>query len=206
MSPPDSTSSSSQQAVLAVFIDAVAQQSVQAGAAAPEVRGSSWRLAVVNTVNSDGTILTTDAVTARRQESYPVPVAGDTVVIDLSPAGNWICRGRLSAGADAWTLLTVGSGWTAGSSPDLPPSGRLKPNGTVELRGLVRMNSATPPSTALTLPAGLTPGANKNMIAVSSYGIAYLQATSGGSITHASRSGSLATSAWVSLDGVSFVL
>jgi hypothetical protein len=66
------------------------------------------------------------------------------------------------------------------------------------------MNTATPPATALTLPAGLVPANNKHMIAVTSYGIAYLQATSGGSITHASRSGALAINAWVSLDGVSY--
>lgn len=195
----------SQQAVAVAFADAIQGAAVQAGASSPEVRGANWRLATIATVNSDGTLVTTDGITARRMESYPIPAVNDVVVIDISGAGNWICRGRWSTGADAWTLLTVGTGWTAGSSPDLPPSGRRKPDGTIELRGLVRMNSATPPSTALTLPAVLIPGANKNMIAVSSYGIAYLQATSGGSITHASRSGALATSAWVSLDGVSFV-
>lgn len=195
----------SQHAVAVAFANAVQGAAVQAGATSPEVRGANWRLAVVSTVNSDGTIITSDGITVRRMESYPIPAVNDTVIIDVSGAGNWICRGRWSTGTDAWTLLTVGTGWTAGSSPDLPPAGRRKPDGTIELRGLVRMNSGTPPSTALTLPAGLTPGANKNMIAVSSYGIAYLQATSGGSVTHASRSGALATSAWVSLDGVSFV-
>jgi hypothetical protein len=197
--------SQSQHAVAVAFANAVQGAAVQAGATSPEVRGANWRLATVATVNTDGTIVTSDGITVRRMESYPVPAVTDIVIIDVSGAGNWICRGRWSTGADAWTLLTVGTGWTAGSSPDIPPSGRRKPDGTIELRGLVRMNSATPPSTALTLPAGLIPTANKNMIAVSSYGIAYLQATSGGSITHASRSGSLATSAWVSLDGVNFV-
>jgi hypothetical protein len=194
----------STQALAVAFADAVQGAAIDAGAASPQVRGADSRLAVVATVNSNGTIVTTDGVIARRMESYPVPAVNDTVVIDISSSGNFTCPGRWSLGGDAWTLLTVGSGWTAGVSPDLPPAGRLKADGTVELRGLVRMSSATPPATALTLPTALRPGANKNLLAVSSYGIAYLQASSGGSITHASRSGALATSAWVSLDGVSF--
>lgn len=185
--------------------DALRRRTVQTAAEVPAVRGANWRLAVVATVNGDGTVATTDGITVRRLASYSNPLVGDTIAITVSASGNWLVWGRWQLGTDSWTLLTVGSGWTAGVSPDLPPAGRLKPDGTVELRGLVRMSSATPPSTALTLPTALRPGANKNLLAVSSYGIAYLQASSGGSITHASRSGSLATSAWVSLDGVTFV-
>ncbi|MFF7023063.1 hypothetical protein ACFY97_18920 [Streptomyces klenkii] len=84
--------------------DAIRRQAVQAGAETPAVRGADWRLATVQTVNSDGTVVTTDGITARRLETYRAPAASDVIVITVSGSGNWITAGRM-----ATTLDTVGS-------------------------------------------------------------------------------------------------
>lgn len=99
--------------------DAVRQQAVDAGSQTPSVRGSDWRLAVVATVGSDGTITTTDGIIARRMETYLDPAAADLVVITVSGAGNWVCWGRLGSGSgSAWTTYTPT--WSStGTSPSL---------------------------------------------------------------------------------------
>lgn len=81
--------------------DAVRQQAVAAGTESPAVRGADWRLAVVNTVGSDGTIVTTDGITARCMESYLIPAASDLIVITQSGNGNWLAWGRGSTGTFA---------------------------------------------------------------------------------------------------------
>lgn len=81
--------------------DAIRQQAVQAGAATPAVRGADWRTAIVQTVNSDGTVLTTDGITARRLESYTGPKAGDKVIVTTSSSGNWLALARTASAAAA---------------------------------------------------------------------------------------------------------
>lgn len=80
---------------------AVREQAKQAGADTSAVRGSDWRMAVVATVNADGTIVTTDGVTARRDETYVSPAATDLIVISQSSNGQWWAWGRGSTGAVA---------------------------------------------------------------------------------------------------------
>lgn len=89
------------QSLAVQLADALRQQAVQAGAATPAVRGADWRLAVVQTVNADGTILTTDGITARRMETYVGAAATDLIVITQSGNGNWLAWGRGSTGAFA---------------------------------------------------------------------------------------------------------
>lgn len=81
--------------------DAIRQQAVQAGTSTPAVRGSDWRQAIVQTVNSDGTILTTDGITARRLESYTGPKVGDKIVVTISGSGNWLALARTASAAAA---------------------------------------------------------------------------------------------------------
>lgn len=109
---------SSMQLVTALA-DAVHQEAVRAGSAAPAVRRADWRLAVVATVGSDGTITTTDGIIARRTEHYLDPTATDLVAITSSGAGNWLCWGRLGTGSgSAWTPYTPT--WsTTGAAPSL---------------------------------------------------------------------------------------
>lgn len=91
----------STQSLAVELADALHRQAVQAGAQTPAVRGSDWRLAVVNSLGSDGTIVTSDGITARCMESYLIPAVSDLVVITQSGNGNWLCWGRGSTGAFA---------------------------------------------------------------------------------------------------------
>ncbi|MFE3657285.1 hypothetical protein [Streptomyces sp. NPDC059165] len=81
--------------------DAIKQQAVAAGSETPAIRGGDWRLAVVATVNSDGTIVTSDGITARCTDTYVSPTVGDLIRIDQSSYGNWWAIGRGSTGAVA---------------------------------------------------------------------------------------------------------
>lgn len=76
------------------LVAAMRRQARRTGERTPSVRGSDWRLATVATVNSDGTIVTTDGVTARRMQSYQAPTAGDVIKISQSSSGNWLAEGR----------------------------------------------------------------------------------------------------------------
>jgi hypothetical protein len=80
---------------------AIREQAKAAGSETPSVRGSDWRLAVVSTVGSDGTITTSDGIVARRMETYVSPANSDLIVITQSGAGNWLAWGRGSTGAFA---------------------------------------------------------------------------------------------------------
>ena len=74
--------------------DALYQQAVQAGATTPAVRGADWRLTTVSTVNSDGTVVTADGITARRLMSYQSPAIGDLIVVSQASNGNWMAFGK----------------------------------------------------------------------------------------------------------------
>lgn len=91
----------STQSLAVELADAFYRQAAQAGAATPAVRGADWRLAVVSSVGSDGTVTTSDGVIARCMESYLVPAATDLIVITQSGNGNWLAWGRGSTGAFA---------------------------------------------------------------------------------------------------------
>ncbi|MEW2578336.1 hypothetical protein [Streptomyces syringium] len=91
----------SSSASAADLADAIRYQAVQASASTPTVRGADWRLATVASVNSDGTVVTTDGITARRLESYRSPVVNDQIVITISGSGNWLAAGRTAAAADS---------------------------------------------------------------------------------------------------------
>lgn len=95
--------------------DALRDAAVQAGAAAPSVRGSDWRQAVVQTVNADGTILTTDGITARRLEAYQNPTAADLIIVTISSSGNWLAAGRMATTDTDWTPYVPI--WTTDANP-----------------------------------------------------------------------------------------
>lgn len=69
--------------------------------AASTTRGTPSRRSVVDTVGTDGTITTTDGITALRKEAYRDPAVGDVVTLSQSVTGAWYTDGRISSGADA---------------------------------------------------------------------------------------------------------
>lgn len=109
----------SSMAISAALADALRQQAVQAGADTPAVRGADWRQAIVATAPGDGTVITTDGITARCLQSYLSPAAGDRIIVSISGAGNWLATGR-TAGASAAPVMQSGSvsmSWTSSSNP-----------------------------------------------------------------------------------------
>lgn len=152
--------SSSDIAVHADLADALQQQAIQAGANAPAVRGADWRLAVVVTVGTDGTVTTTDGIIARRMATYLTPAASDTIVVSISSSGNWLAHGRTAPATTAgtWQPLTLSGGWTVYGTPYWTPSYRINGDGTVSLSGLAKAPaSALQPQTLCTLPAAIVP-------------------------------------------------
>lgn len=91
---------SSQQMAATALANAIRQQAIQAGADTPTVRGADWRQAIVATVGTDGTVVTTDGITARRLDSYQTPLAGDRIIITISGSGNWLAAGRTASAVD----------------------------------------------------------------------------------------------------------
>jgi len=107
------------QSMAAALADAISQEAVRAGGASPAVRRSDWRLAVVDTVGSDGTITTIDGIIARRMETYLDPTVGDLVAVTVSGSGSWLCWGRFGSGSgSAWTTYTP-TWTTTGTAPAL---------------------------------------------------------------------------------------
>ncbi|MDX5566910.1 hypothetical protein PYK79_31760 [Streptomyces sp. ID05-04B] len=99
---------------------ALRRQARRTGERSPSVRGSDWSLATVATVNTDGTIVTTDGITCRRLETYTMPLVGDIIVISESSSGNWLTLGRTDSGSGTpWQPYTPS--WTA--SPTNPVIG-----------------------------------------------------------------------------------
>lgn len=91
----------STQSLAVELVDALHQQAVRAGADTPAVRGADWRMATVATVGSDGTVATTDGITARRMDTYVSPAASDLIYITQAGSGNWLAWGRGSDGSVA---------------------------------------------------------------------------------------------------------
>lgn len=113
--------SSSMAASLA---DALRQETIRVGTSAASVRGGDGRLAVVQTVGSDGTITTTDGIIARRLDSYRNPTVGDLIALMCFSSGIWIVLGRTATAADtAWTTYTPT--WTAATTNPTLGNGTL---------------------------------------------------------------------------------
>lgn len=89
--------SDSEFAVHRELTAALRRQARRTGERTPSVRGSDWRLATVATVNTDGTIVTSDGVVARRLQSYQAPAVNDVIQISQSSSGNWLAEGRPAA-------------------------------------------------------------------------------------------------------------
>ncbi|MFE6126816.1 hypothetical protein ACFQ6Q_00865 [Streptomyces sp. NPDC056437] len=89
--------STSTRPLTALFAEKIREQAKTAGV---EVN-SDWRLAVVATVNADGTITTTDGIKMMRLDTYVSPTVGDLIRIDQASNGNWWALGRGSTGGIA---------------------------------------------------------------------------------------------------------
>lgn len=193
------------QQAAADLADVLYRQVRQASDQDPGIRGADWRLATVATVGSDGTVTTTDGIVVRRLASYPSPAVADVIIIAVSGMGNWITHGRLvtTSPTDGWTALSASTGWTV-SGGDPPAAGRRRADGMIELRGKIRMNTASPPGTMLTLPAAFTPAVDRDFIANTSYGIIALRAQPDSTIINGPRLGTPAINAWVALDTLAY--
>lgn len=198
---------SSELAIHADLADALRRQATQAGADSPAVRGSDWRQAIVATVNTDGTVVTSDGVIARRMATYVTPTAGETIVVSISSSGNWLAHGRIApvSTAGTWQLLTLSGGWTTFGSPYWTPSYRINGDGTVSLSGLAKAPaSAAQPQTICTLPAGIVPASKSRFateVANAVHGVLDVNAT--GTLQIQDYSGN---AGWAALDGVQYRL
>lgn len=200
---------SSDIAAHADLADAIQQQAVQAGATSPAVRGADWRLAVVATVGTDGTVTTTDGIIARRMATYLTPSAGDTVVVSISSSGNWLAHGRTAPATTAgtWQPLTLAGGWTVYGTPYWTPGYRINGDGTVSLSGLAKAPaSALQPQTFCTLPAAIVPTSKSRFpteVASGAHGVIDVNATGTGTLQIQDYSGN---ATWAALDGVRYRL
>ncbi|MEU3990079.1 hypothetical protein AB0F24_17180 [Streptomyces platensis] len=199
--------SGSELAIHADLADALRRQAAQAGADSPAVRGSDWRQAIVATVNTDGTVVTSDGIIARRMATYVTPTAGETIVVSISSSGNWLAHGRIAATTTAgtWQTLTLSGGWTTFGSPYWTPSYRINGDGTVSLSGLAKAPaSAATPQTLCTLPAAITPTSKSRFpteVATGIHGV--LDVNTSGALQIQDYSGN---AGWAALDGVQYRL
>ncbi|MFF4791816.1 hypothetical protein ACFY2M_19105 [Streptomyces sp. NPDC001276] len=163
---------------------ALRQQARRAGEQAPTVRGSDWRQAIVQTVNKDGTVTTTDGIVARRLQTYQAPAVGDVIIVTISSSGNWLAAGRLASGDGGWTPFSLATGWTAIASYNTP-SYRLYPDGTAGLCGIGTMSGAIAAGvTVATLPPEATPLKNSRVtVSVGPGYFGVMTVTSGGEVT-----------------------
>lgn len=173
--------------------DAIRSEANRAGASNPAVRGGDWRLALVATVGSDGTITTDDGIVARRLESYRNPAVGDTIRISVSSAGGWMADGRLGQGAGGWVNISLASGWAANASY-YTPQVKFLGGGDASLCGLAQMSgSLASGATVATLPAGTWPAKQVRcpvQVAVGFFGV--MTILTNGTIQLADFSGTLA--------------
>ncbi|WP_053801278.1 hypothetical protein [Streptomyces rimosus] len=200
---------SSDIAIHADLADALQQQAIQAGATSPAVRGADWRLAVVATVGTDGTVTTTDGIIVRRMATYLTPAVGDTVVISISSSGNWLAHGRTASATTAgtWQPLTLSGGWTTYGTPYWTPSYRVNGDGTVSLSGLAKAPAtAGQPQTLCTLPAAIVPASKARFpteVASGIHGVIDVNGTGVGTLQIQDYSGN---ASWAALDVVRYRL
>ncbi len=153
---------------------AVKQAARRVGEQSPTVRGSDWRQAIVQTVNTDGTVTTVDGIVARRMHTYLAPAEGDVIVVTVSSAGDWLAAGRLASGDGAWTPFTLAGTWTANANY-YTPAYRINGDGTASLCGLAGMSGAlTSGMVVATLPAAAWPAKSVRVtvqVAVGYFGV-----------------------------------
>lgn len=141
----------------ASVVQALGSEALGAAAADPQVRGADWRQAIVQTVNADGTVTTTDGIKARRRDTYLAPAVGDRIIVAISGNGNWLAHGRLASGDGAWVTLSLAAGWSANASY-YTPAYRLNGDGTASLCGLASMSGTLAGGAIVTtLPAEARP-------------------------------------------------
>ena len=168
----------STQHAAANLADAIRGQAVQAGTETPQVRGADWRMATVSTVNSDGTVLTSDSITARCLDSYSTPIVGDMIVLSQSGNGNWLAMGRICTTTPTWQTPTLGSNWAAGSAGVGTSYQGLRYRkddlgDTLIITGAVHSTSASPAGTIFTLPTGYRPAVDQRPPCMANVGGTY---------------------------------
>jgi hypothetical protein len=191
----------------AELMDALRQEAVAAGTAAPAVRGGDWRLATVSTVAADGTITTSDGVIARRLDTYRMPQAGDVIQLTQSSNGNWLAVGRtVPTAGDAWQPITLVGTWAAnGGGNDPAPAYRVTSDGELRLSGMIKGTAVAVGAGANigTIPNGTT-GLWVRGVGTTSVAQDYVRidVSPTGSISMVNGSVALLATSWVQLDGV----
>jgi hypothetical protein len=169
-------------------------------------------MAVVATVGTDGTVATTDGITARRAETYQAPAATDVIVIESSGSGSWIARGRLAsttAPTGEWVTPALAAGYTALTGT--PMYRRVVIAGQVFIQwqgGVQWTTSGTPPNggavLAAALPTVYRTTVQRTMAIGAGGAVVKLDATVAGQLQIvATTAGGLTT--WASLNGVQYV-
>lgn len=198
---------SSVQQAAADLADVLARQVRQASDQDPSIRGADWRLAVVASIQTTGTVTTADSIVARRTDLYVTPVVGDTIVLTVSGNGNWLALGRVapSTTAGTWQALTYNGTWSAWGAPHYPPAYRINGDGTVSLSGLAKApGSTTGTSTIATLPAAARPALKARFSTIVNPGVnGALDVNTDGTIQITDYTG---TAIWATLDGATFRL
>lgn len=191
---------------------ALKQQAVDVGSTTSSVRGADFRMATVASVAADGTIATTDGITARRAEAYQAPAATDIIVLECSGSGSWIAIGRLAsttAPTGEWVTPTLAAGYTALTGT--PMYRRVVIAGQIFIQwqgGIQWTTSGTPPSTgqflAAALPVAYRPTTQRTMAIGAGGAIVKLDAYATGVMQIINTTaGGLTT--WASLNGVQYV-
>ncbi|WP_327738467.1 hypothetical protein OG749_36395 [Streptomyces nojiriensis] len=196
---------SSVQQAAADLADILHGQVRQASDQDPSIRGADWRLAVVASIQTTGTVTTTDGVVARRTDMYVTPLVGDTIILTVSGMGNWLAVGRIapSTTAGTWQALTYNGTWSAWGSPFYSPAYRIEGDGTVSLSGLARAPAATSGvSTVATLPVPARPAAAVYRSILVNAGVnGTLMIDTDGTMQIRDYTG---TAGWAAFDGVTF--
>lgn len=147
----------------AALADADRRAAETVGATSTAVRGADWRMAIVDTVNADGTVLTTDGITARRLESYRDPLVGDQIIVTISSSGNWLAAGRTATsshglGTVLFKRKPAATGPRTSATPSADPhlSVSLSPNSTYTLDAFAKWSgdSASDMNWGWSVPSG----------------------------------------------------
>lgn len=198
---------SSVQQAASDLADVLYRQVRQASDQDPSVRGADWRLGVVASIQTTGTVTTTDGIVARRTDFYVTPVVGDTIILTVSGAGNWLVLGRMapSTTAGTWQALSYAGTWSAWGAPHYSPAYRINGDGTVSLSGLAKApGSTTGTSTIATLPVGARPALKVRFTTIVNPGVTgALDVNTDGTVQITDYSG---TAIWATLDGATFRL
>ncbi|MGW6946198.1 hypothetical protein ACWGHD_04645 [Streptomyces xanthophaeus] len=198
---------SSVQQAASDLADILYHQVRQASDQDPSIRGADWRLAVVSSIQTTGTVTTTDNIIARRTDLYVTPVVGDTIILTVSGVGNWLAVGRMApvSTAGTWQALTYNGTWSAWGGTYYPPAYRINGDRTVSLCGLARAPAATAgTSTIATLPAAARPAQDVRLGCIVNSGVpAALLVNQDGTVQIADYTG---TAVWAALDGANFRL